>query len=136
MRVVLDTNVLLAAFLSPHGASARAVKLWTSGDFDLVTSAWQIEEFRRTSRYDRIRERVSPTEIGTFVNALRENAVFLEQLPRVDLSPDPDDNHILTAAIAGEAHYLVTGDKSDLQALGKVQGVRILNVREFVELMG
>lgn len=76
---MLDTNVLIAAFISPYGAPARAVKLWIKGDFDLVTSTWQIEEFRHTSRYDRIKERVSPAEIGTFVNILRKNALVLER---------------------------------------------------------
>ncbi len=59
-----------------------------------------------------------------------------ERLPSIDLSPDLDDNNILAAAIAGNAQYLVTGDKSDLQALVKVQGVCMLTVHEFIEIMG
>ncbi len=61
---------------------------------------------------------------------------MIECLPRVDDSPDPDDNNVLATAIAGGAHYLVTGDKTDLQTLEKVQSVRILTVREFMEIMG
>lgn len=136
MRVVLDTNVLIAAFISPEGTTARVLKLWLNGEFDLVTSERQIEEFRRISRYEHLQPRLKPNEIGTFVNDLRKSAVMPERLPNVDLSPDPDDNHILAAALAGEAQYLVTGDKPDLLALGRVQGVRVLTVREFVEIMG
>lgn len=136
MRVVLDTNVLIAAFISPHGAPARVVKLWLEGDFDLVTSSWQIREFRRTSRYDRIKNRFNAAEIGTFVNALRQNAKVIERLPSVEVSPDPDDNYIVATALTGETHYLVTGDKLDLQALVRVQGVRIIGVREFIAFLG
>ena len=103
---MLGTNVLIAAFISPNGAPARVIDFWANGDFDLVTSTWQLKEFRRVSRYERIRQRVNVTEIGTFVNALRQNATVLEQLPKVDLSPDPDDNHILAAALAGDTNYL------------------------------
>ncbi len=136
MRVVLDTNVLMSAFISPIGTTARVLKLWLNGEFDLVTSERQIEEFRRISRYEHLQPRLKPNEIGAFVNDLRKSTLIPERLPNVDLSPDPDDNHILAAALAGEAQYLVTGDKPDLLVLEKVHGVRVLTVREFVEIMG
>lgn len=136
MRVVLDTNVLMSAFISPEGTTARVLKLWLNGEFDIVTSEWQIGEFRRISHYEHIQPRINSNEVGTFVNDLRKSALMPERLPTVDLSPDPDDNHILAAALAGGAQYLVTGDKPDLLSLEKVQGVRILTVREFVEIMG
>lgn len=135
MRAVLDTNVLIAALISLHGAPARAIHLWTNGEFDLVTSTWQVEELRRASRYDRIRQRVNAAEVGTFVNALRRNALVIKRLPNVTLSSDPDDDNILATALAGEAHYLVTGDKSDLLSLEKVQHLRIVTVRDFVGLL-
>ena len=136
MRVVLDTNVLMSAFISPTGTTARVRKLWLGGEFELVTSERQIEEFKRVSRYEHLQPRLKQGEIGAFVNNLRKSALMPERLPNVDLSPDPDDNHILAAALAGEAQYLVTGDKPDLLALGRVQGVRVLAVREFVDIMG
>lgn len=133
MRVVLDTNVLISAFISRQGLPFQVIKLWIEGDYDLVTSPWQIEEFRNTSRYERIRKRVNRAEIGTFVNALRGNAVVVETLPSVELSPDPDDNFIIATALAGEARYIVSGDKGHLQSLEKVQGISILTVRDFLE---
>ena len=41
------------------------------------------------------------------------------ELPKVELSPDPDDNPLLATAIAGMADFLVTGDKRDVLSLGK-----------------
>jgi uncharacterized protein len=134
MRVVLDTNVLIAAFVSPEGFASRVLDLWVEGEYELVTSAWQIEEFRRVSRYDRVKKRIEPHEVGTFVNALREHAIVIEDLPSIDVSPDPDDNPIIATAIAGAAQYLVLADKRDLLDLETVAGVRILTIREFVGL--
>lgn len=44
-------------------------------------------------------------------------------LPIVSYSPDPDDNIILATAIAGNADYLVSGDKSDLLKLGVIEDI-------------
>lgn len=52
----------------------------------------------------------------------------------MNYSPDPDDNPIIAAALAGEAQYLVSGDKDDVQALGTVAGVRVLTLQEFMEM--
>ncbi|MBX7180178.1 MAG: PIN domain-containing protein, partial [Saprospiraceae bacterium] len=44
MRVVLDTNVLLAALIAPRGASDLIFRAWRSGRFGLVTSDTQLDE--------------------------------------------------------------------------------------------
>jgi putative PIN family toxin of toxin-antitoxin system len=134
MRVVLDTNILISAFISRDGLSYQALSLWFDKQYELVTSTWQLEEFKRVTRYDHIKPYLNPIEVGTFINDLRRNALVLDSLPRVNYSPDPDDNPIIAAALAGEAQYLVSGDKDDVQALGKVAGVRVLTLREFMEI--
>ena len=135
MRVVLDTNVLISALITPQGPAFEALKLWQQNRYDLVTSSWQLGELRGVTQRERVRKHLRPGAAGTLINALRAKAFVTEDLPSVDDSPDPDDNNILATAIAGSAHYLVSGDKTDLQALEKVQGVRILTLREFVEMM-
>ena len=134
MRVVLDTNVFISALIA-RGLTARALKLWQQNRYDLVTSTWQIGELQGVTRREHVQRYLRPGDAGTLINALQDKAVVLEALPRMDDSPDPDDNNILATAVAGGAHYLVTGDKTDLQALEKVQGVRILTVRGFMEIM-
>jgi predicted nucleic acid-binding protein len=42
MQVVLDTNVLLSALISPHGLSDTIYRAWQKNRFDLVTSTTQI----------------------------------------------------------------------------------------------
>jgi uncharacterized protein len=134
MRVVLDTNILISAFLSDKGSPYKALDLWFEGEYELVTSEWQIEEFRKSTRYERIKERIETTLVGRFINLLREQSIIVSNLPALDVSSDPDDNPILATAVKGEAQYLVTGDKGDLLKLDKVQGVRILSVNDFVSL--
>ena len=47
-------------------------------------------------------------------------------LPDVTASPDPDDNLILATAIAGRADLIVSGDKNDMLALGRIEGIPII----------
>ena len=59
---------------------------------------------------------------------------MLEPLPAVDAPPDPYDNYLLAMAAAGDADYLVTGDKRDLLALERHGRTRNIMVRSFVAL--
>lgn len=57
--------------------------------------------------------------------------VTLGEVPAI--SQDPADNIIIATALAGEADYLVTGDKRDLLHLGEVEGIPIITVRQALE---
>jgi len=136
MRVVLDTGILIAALITTDTPPALIYKAWRKKRFELVTSEWQLDEFRRVSRYPKLRRFIKPAEAGNLVNGLRHQATVLEILPTVELSPDPDNNPVLAMAEASQAQYLVSGDKEDLLALGAIGGTRIVTARQFVEALG
>ena len=133
MRVVIDTGIYISAFMNTEGYPRQAINLWIAKEFDVVTSEWQLDELKRVSRYDRVKERVTAHEIGFLINRLKSRATVLEELPEVDLSPDPDDNPILATAIAGKVFYLVSGDKKDLLDLKRVEDIEIITVTDFVK---
>ncbi|MDN5849534.1 MAG: putative toxin-antitoxin system toxin component, PIN family [Nitrococcus sp.] len=136
MRVAFDTGILLAALITSGTPPDLIYRAWRKKAFELLTSEWQHGEIRRVSRYPKLRKYLKPAEAGTLVNGLRRQATVLQELPKVELSPDPDDNPILAAAIAGGADYLVTGDKRDLLSLRKVETVKIITARAFADLLG
>ena len=136
MRAVLDTGVFISALITDKSYPYKALDLWLSKAFELVTSEWQIEEVRAVSRYKRVAPLLKSYQVGALVNRLQKRAVVIRNLLEVDYSPDPDDNPIIASAIAGGASYIVSGDKGDLLALGKVRGVQIVTARAFVELVG
>ena len=135
MRVVLDTGILIAALITKDTPPDRIYQAWRKRRFELVTSQWQLDEFRRVSRYPKLRKYLQPIEAGNLVNGLRHQAQFLEELPAVDLSEDPDDNPLLAMAIAGEVDYLISGDKRDVLALKKVGKARIITARRFLTIL-
>ena len=136
MRAAVDTGVFISALISDKSYPCRVLELWLNRAFELVTSEWQLEEIRAVSRYKRVAPLVESYEVGGLVNRMKKRAVVLSSLPRVDYSPDPDDNPVIAAALVGRASYLVSGDKGDLLALGRVQGVQIVTARAFAELVG
>ena len=135
MRAVLDTGVLIAALITRDTPPDRIYQAWRRRRFELVTSEWQLDEFRRVSRYPRLRRFLHPADAGRMVNGLRTHATMVADLPRVDASPDPDDNPILATAIVGNAHYLVSSDKREVLSLDKAGSTRIVSAREFVDLL-
>lgn len=136
MRLVVDTNVLISALLSATSLPARLMTFWREGRFVLVTSAVQVDEMMRVTRYPKLRERLSPALAGRLINELRDLAVVVSDLPEVSLSPDPDDDFLLASSLAGAAQFLITGDKADLLALESFKGVQIRTVRAFLALQG
>ncbi|MCL1961121.1 MAG: putative toxin-antitoxin system toxin component, PIN family [Desulfovibrionaceae bacterium] len=134
MRVVLDTNVLLSALLTPHGVSDAIYRAWRKNRFNLVTSVEQIDELRHASRYAKFRNALQPHRVGTMVNNMSRSIVqdTLPPLPDGLKVNDPDDAFLLAMALAGEADYLVTGDRrAGLLQRGSVGRARIVTPAAF-----
>ncbi|MGP0059168.1 MAG: putative toxin-antitoxin system toxin component, PIN family [Beijerinckiaceae bacterium] len=134
MRLVIDTNILVSALFSSASLPAHLIVLWREGWFDLLTSADQLDELMRVTRYPKIRERLAPALAGRLINELRDIAVVVKDLPVVTVSPDPYDNYLLAMAAAGSADFLVTGDKRDLLPLKRYERTKIITVRDFLIL--
>lgn len=133
MRILLDTNVFVSGVLGKNSPPALLIELWLAGGFTLVTSQIQFDELERVLARPKIARRISPEQSERLLEDLRNEASWADNLPVVDVSPDPDDNLILATAIAGKADLVVSGDRPDMQALGEIDGTPILSPRQTVE---
>ena len=77
--------------------------------------------------------RIRPEEAQDLIRNLEAVGEVVTDLPDVNASPDPDDNPILAAAIAGRADLIVSGDKKHMLALGRVQGIPIVTAAVAVD---
>ncbi|MHB1705377.1 MAG: putative toxin-antitoxin system toxin component, PIN family [Acidithiobacillus sp.] len=91
----------------------------------------QLDEIRRASRYPKFQTVLQPAQVGTMVNNL-QRAVILEHLTNEVEADDPDDAFLLAMALAGDADYLVTGDRrAGLLQRGHIQRTRIVTPAVF-----
>jgi putative PIN family toxin of toxin-antitoxin system len=135
MRVVLDTNILVSAMMIRTGNPAAIYRAWQEGRFTLLTCEEHLDELRATLRKPRLAERIKPYRAGGLVNEMKNLAEIVDSLPRVRRSPDPTDDFLLALCEAGEAEYLVTGDKTGLLALDHHKATRIVSARAFAALL-
>ena len=136
MRVVLDTNVLISALITTGTPPGGLYRAWLRGDIELVTSAAQIAEIADVISRPRLQKILDADEAIAIVENIGSRATILDNPPAVNLSPDPGDNPILAAAIAGHADLIVSGDKKHMLALAEVEGIPIVTAREALQRIG
>jgi putative PIN family toxin of toxin-antitoxin system len=136
-KAVLDTNILVSAFITPRGTPAQLLEAWRAEQFDLITSPPILEELHEALSRPKLQRRyhLSLVDIGDYVTLLAHAAVVVPGTRTVSaLLRDADDQLILAAAIESASDYLVTGDK-ELLHLKRFHAVRIITPSAFLKLM-
>jgi putative PIN family toxin of toxin-antitoxin system len=126
VRVLLDSSVLIAAYISRAGSCAGLLEdvlndhHWVISNFILDELCRKLKEKFRypDDEIAEIRETIIAAEF-----------VRPEEVP-ADVCRDPNDLPILGTALAGQAEVIVTGDK-DLLDLKAHRGVPIVRPGEF-----
>lgn len=129
MRIVMDTNTIVSAVLSPHGPPRRLLDLARSGAVQLYTSPMLLAEFVDVVGREKFasywtRSGLTPLSIVIEIRRLCTMAVP-ESVPTVVLA-DADDDHVLACAVAGSVDLIVSGDKHLLGLGGAYHGIRIV----------
>ena len=132
-RCVVDTNVLISAFISALGNPSKTVRYVLSNGVFLASTA-TFEEFDSRLRRPRIRKYGSPEEFEAYVGLLLDEAEFVTVTDRVTACSDPDDDMFLELAVSGRADYIVTGNLKDFPP-SPFQGIPILSPAEFVKMV-
>jgi uncharacterized protein len=132
MRVVADTNIYISALMF-GGVPGRFLDLALGRRFTLVTSKALLDELDEKLRG---KFAVSESDARAIRAKLEGNASVVN--PDFELNAvadDPDDNRVLECAVAGEADFIVSGDRHLLR-IGAYEGIAIVTVRQFVETAG
>ncbi|MCY3841069.1 MAG: putative toxin-antitoxin system toxin component, PIN family [Gammaproteobacteria bacterium] len=133
-RLVVDTNVLISAALSPQGQPRRVLEAVRSTNGALLFC---------DETFDELRSRLGRSKFDAYVSR-NARAVFLAQLTMVAEwvsiagsklgCRDPDDGKLLETALAGGVDCLVTGDR-DLLDMHPFRGIPVLTVAAFLAAM-
>ena len=139
-RAVLDSSVLVSAFLTPRGTSAELLRAAERGLFVLCVSDEIIAETTRslrqkTRRIRRYYPNYSDVEIDRYAEMIALTAEMVAGLPALRVVPlDPKDDVIVATAVKAQADYLVTGDRH-LLALGSHGSIEMITPRQFLDLL-
>ena len=120
MRIVIDTNVLISAALSPNGAPAQLLQQVLTEHLLVFSSETfaELESRLRKPKFDRY---INLDERKILLHDLSASAVWVAIAPELvakTYSRDADDDMFVHAALAAEADLLITGDQ-DLLVLAK-----------------
>lgn len=130
-RVVLDTNVVISAVISPAGKPLK-VLMYCGRAQMLVTSEALMTEIETRLMRPRISKRTTPIEREIILDVLRVGSLLVKPATLAPTCRDPDDDIVLATALAGRADVIVTGDQ-DLLVLDPFQGIRILTPAAFLD---
>jgi predicted nucleic acid-binding protein len=86
-----------------------------------LTCAEHLDELRATLNKPRVADLIKPYKAGRNIAALAE----------VKRPPDPNDDYLLAVSEAGQAGYLLKGDKIGLLLFGHHKATRIVSASRF-----
>ena len=135
---VLDSTVLVSAFLTPRGAADALLDQAKVGRFLGVLAEDIVAETARVLlERPHIRQRYSYTDadVQTYLQGLRQAALLISTLPPLaGIVRDPNDDMILACAVAASASHVVTRDP-DLLSLDTYAGIAIVTPEAFLALL-
>lgn len=137
LKVVLDTNVLVSAYLVPGGKPARILSLARQGKLTICLSPPILSEVKQTLLRPKLQKihKATAKEIERFLKALTSVVVMTAGTEEIDaVKDDPDDNKILACALEGEANFIVSGDHH-LTDMKVFQNIPIVNPDAFLTFM-
>jgi putative PIN family toxin of toxin-antitoxin system len=133
VRLVLDTDAVVAAMRSPAGASAAIIRAIRQEQATLLLSVPLVIEYEAVCQKSehRLAAGLSGRQVDVFLDGIVAMAEQVEThfLWRPQLR-DPNDEMVLEAAVNGQADALVTFNLRDYGAAPAQFGVEVLLPRE------
>ena len=106
LRLVVDTNTLVAARWKPESASARIMEMSRNGTIKLLLSGDIDREYRHI-----LKKVNASSDFWDGIDELSERAEWLEPVESIRASEDPNDDMFLTCAVSGGANYIISSDQ-------------------------
>ncbi|WP_016949018.1 putative toxin-antitoxin system toxin component, PIN family [Anabaena sp. PCC 7108] len=132
--IVIDTNVLLSAALSPDGTVRKALDK-AYKQFKIAQSEETYQELKTLIYKPKFNKYISDEERQDFLEVVKKNSQFIEIKTQIDICRDSDDNKFLELAKDANAEFLITGDQDllSLKTLAEYQN-QIITPRDFLNL--
>ena len=129
INIVLDTNIIVSAALSPEGNPARIINLVAFNEsMQINYSPAILDEYKRVLSYERLN--LSEENQTRAVNLIKKNGVCVQPETSEIPMPDESDRKFYDIAKAVNA-YLITGNQKHYP-----EESLIVTATRFVEIFG
>ncbi len=130
MKVVVNTNVLVAGLLSPFGPPGEILRMIASGTVRLCFDARILTEYEEVLA--RPKFQFSAEHAQALLDQIKAEGFSVAGNPLPVRLPDPSDEPFLESALAGDADCLITGNTRHFPPKQR-QGMTVLSPREFLD---
>ncbi len=129
---MLDSNLVVGAFLNPEGMASTALQLAVE-HFDMAASSATLAELADVLKRDKFDCYSAKTDRITRLEAYAQTVLVFDVQLEVTDCKDPKDNKFLALCTTASAKVLVTGDKKDLLVMHPYKNTAVLGLRAFVD---
>lgn len=130
MKVVVDTNVLIAGLLSPFGPPGERLRMVASGTLRLCFDARILTEYEEVLARPKFRFNAEQTQ--ALMEHIQAEGFSVADAPLLLRLPDRSDEPFLESAVTGKADCLITGNTRHFP-VARRQGMTVLSPREFLD---
>lgn len=136
-RLVIDTNILIAALRSRRGASAKLLSLIGTGQFEVHLSPALALEYETLLTRQRHELGLTADDISDVVDSLcalavRHGAIYFRWRPYL---PDANDDFLLELAVLAQCHYIITFNQKDFIGIEQF-GLQAIGPKQFLQEIG
>lgn len=130
--VVLDSNLVVSAFLNPEGIASTALQIAIE-HFDVAASRETLAELADVLKREKFDRYAAKADRITRLEAYAQTVLVFDVQLEVTDCKDPKDNKFLALCATTDAKMLITGDKKDLLVMHPYQNTAVLSLRAFVD---
>jgi len=109
VKIVLDTNVVVSAFLVPQGKPASILQLVLRHDFDICINTAILAEYEQVLNRAKFAGKIHKASIQRFFSIIYDIGINIVSTPSAISLPDESDRKFYDAAKTANA-YLITGN--------------------------
>jgi predicted nucleic acid-binding protein len=131
LRIVLDTNVLVAAGRSRRGASYRLVEqIGPEAPFQLIVSVPLALEYEMAlKRQTKLSEDDAEAVVDYICQVADRQEIYFLWRPFLK---DPGDEMVLEVAVGGGAEFIVSHNLRDFRGVQERFGIRVITPGQFL----
>lgn len=130
MRIVMDTNILVSALITPFGNAARILDMVLLGELQVL------HDDRILSEYSEVLLRPNfsfeERDVDDLLSFIDTEGLKVASVPVSYSVIDKDDIPFIEVAVSGTAEALITGNKRHFKG-AITKKIRIMNPDEFLK---